>query len=309
MKASNSKINEKTLYKSGECTLYHHGKALLDFIRNVDVTQTRIGEYSNRDYNSIGKVKPDLIVSGHQLFELATPSYIFTDIKTTIDASDKFNSIGDINAFQLINMYCDAIDCSNEEKKELAEKVRGINKNKAIIVPFKPHMACNIDYTDSAGKHTKDDAKIESIRWVTDAETHKIKCTISFRLNRNGDKLIKKSIHEYIKSFRISQIDLHTKSSKDNADMIQVTDFGAFRPVEFNSKDCRIVVDGSFVYYIESENNASIIGYWVNDKIRFVTNSNNKVIKKIKSSESLLRDHKDYMAPYGLLDTAVVNVK
>ena len=121
--------------------MMHAGKALIDFLSRVDMVETRIGEYSSSRRN--GPI--DLIVSGHQLHDLENPSWILTSTNVTLDASNKFSNVFGSTPTQLINNYCNKTGVPAEEQKDIINKLTKLNKNKLLILPFKPHTPCSID--------------------------------------------------------------------------------------------------------------------------------------------------------------------
>lgn len=296
--------NCKGLDNCSKACIYHSGKALVNFITGVDMIETRIGEFSSR---TIGGVQ-DLVVSGHQLWELDHPSWLMTDINTILDVSDKFRTAFDKNAFQIASEYCKFIKMTNEEIRDITEKIKCINKNKMLVLPFKPHTRCNIDY-ELDGKQLKNkESEIHSIKWRTDKETHKLDCDVNF-LDGETNKIIKINIKEYLRKFRLNKMDNHSKVAKTDIKMIEFTDYGIIKPIVVDDGKNKLALDGTYLYYKELDD-LHIVGYWDNrDNLVFSDNIKCKAITKIKDNMNLIRNHKRYIAPYLLYEENTIKVK
>ena len=292
--------------KCTKCCILHLGKALVDFINRIDVTETRIGEYDSRK-----KGDPyDLVVYGHQLFELNSPTWILTDINTILDMSDKFLTAYDKNAFQIANIYCKSCGMSAEDTKAVTDKIKAINKNKMLVLPFKPHTNCNIDIDVDGSSEKKKEATINYIKWVTDKETHKIKCHLGFNVSNSVlAQTTKIDIKDYINKFRLSQMEIQAKGAKHDKNLIKVTDYGIFKPILIKEGDIEVAIDGTYVYY-NSGSDIHIIGFW-NEKDELIIDKNikNKAITKIKDNTDYIKNHKKYIAPYLLYEPNIIEIK
>ena len=284
------------------CAL-HLGKALVDYINRVDMIETKIGEYGSR----VKGTKPDLITSGHQIFEINSPTWVLTDISTTLDISDKFLNAYGRNAFQLASMYCKHIGMSDTDTKEITDKIKAINRNKLLVLPFKPHTECNVDVEVNGATEKKKDCKILYIKWITDKETHKLNCTIGFELNNSvGPSLVKINIKDYINKFRLSKLDMSVKGNKKDKEIIKITDYGIIKPIVINDGKSSVAIDGSYIYYIVN-GETHIIGYWDSqDKLVITSDIKSKAMTKIKDNLEFIKGHKKYIAPYMLYEPNVI---
>lgn len=292
-----------------KCTkscILHLGKALVDFIQRIDVTETRIGEYS-----SIKKdTAPDLVVYGHQLYDNGSPSWILTDINTILDMSDKFLESYDKNAFQIANIYCKYTGMSAEDTKLVTDKIKAINKNLMLILPFKPNTNCEIDLTIDGNTEKKKEAVISYIKWITNKETHKINCTIGFNIaNSAMAQYTKLDIKDYIDKFRLSHMEMVAKGAKYDKDLIKITDYGIFKPILIKEGNASIAIDATYVYY-NTNGETHIIGFW-NDRDELVMDKSikTKAINKIRDNLNYIKNHKKYMAPYMLFEPNVIEIK
>lgn len=299
--------NCKGVNKCTRGCVLHLGKALVDFIQRVDVTETRIGEYSSRKAGT----KPDLVVSGHQIYANSeSPTWVLTDISTVLGMSDKFKNAYDKNAFQIASNYCKYAGISAEETKEITDKLKAINKNKLLVLPFKPGNNCEVDIEIGDALEKKKEATISYIKWTTDKETHKIKCTIGF--NIDGSSIVQNTtldIKNYIDRFRLSQMEMTAKGAKHDKNLIKVSDSGIFKPIIVREGNIDIAVDATYVYY-STNLDTRIIGFW-NDKGDLIIDKNitGKAVTKIKDNVNYIRNHRKYMAPYMLFEPNIIEIE
>lgn len=292
--------------KCTQCCILHLGKALVDFIQRVDVAETRIGEYDSRKKGTT----PDLVVSGHQLYELNSPTWVLTNINTVLDISDKFLTAYDKNAFQIANIYCKHVGMTAEDTKVITDRIKAINKNKAFVLPFKPHANCEVDLSIDGNVEKKKDATIQYIKWATNKETHKINCTIGFNIvNSAMMQRTTMDIKDYIDKFRLSQMEMMAKGNKHDKNLIKINDYGIFKPILIKDGNVSIAIDGTYVYYT-TNNDTHIIGFW-NDKDELVIDNSikTKAITKIKDNLAYIKNHKKYMAPYMLFEPNIIEIK
>jgi len=296
--------NCKELEGCNKYCILHAGKALYEFINRVDMIETRIGECESREKNG----PQDLIVSGHQLFDLNNPSWLLTDIKTTLDASNKFKDLYGKNPVQLINCYGDKAKLNKDDINDTIDKIKKLNRNKLIVLPFKPHTQCNVDIDTETDKQRKKDCKITFLKWTTDKETYKLNCEICFNIpGAFGQTTYKLPITDYITKFRISQIDMQAKSKDHDDSLIQMTQSGIIQPIAIKNGHETLAVDGTYVY-LTSNSDTRIIGYW-NEKDELLIDSklvNSKMLNKIKNNKNYIANHKRYIAPYMLFPSTEI---
>lgn len=286
------------------CTL-HTGKALVDFINRVDMIETRIGEYSSRERNT----RYDLVVSGHQIHDITSPSWILTDIDTILDASSKFADVDGKTPLQIVNSYGKHVGLKSTDIKDINDKIKKINKNKLIVLPFKPHTSCSIDYTVGNNTEKNKEAEITYLKWTTNKETHKLECIINFAVHGATTTNIKMDIKEYMNKFKLSQMDINVKSNKYDKRLIKVSDYGIFHPVVVKEKSVEIAIDGTYMYCANGDD-VQIIGYWdANDKLKIIKELKAKAFLKIKDNADYIKRHKKYMAPYLMFEPNIIEIK
>lgn len=288
--------------------ILHTGKALVNFISNVDMIETKIGEYSSSDFK--GKAKKDLITYGHQLYDLKSPSWLLTKIGITLDVSDKFKSLFDKNAFQIATEYCKHIKMTPAETKEITDKIKALNNNKVIILPFKPHTLCNVDFSGGVSNDKNKQAEISNLKWITNRETGKLECSIAFTSsNLTSQETTRFSITEYLKKFRLAQMELQAKGNKYDDNLISINNYGIIKPIVIKEGKASVAIDGTYLYYtINSDTH--IIGYWDDsNKLIITSDIKCKAMNKINKNLDLIRNHKKYIAPYLLHESNTVEVK
>jgi hypothetical protein len=297
--------NCKGLESCNKCCILHSGKALVDFITRVDMIDTRIGEYESREKGGV----QDLVVSGHKIWDLGTPSFILTSIaNTTLDASPKFKNIYNKSVAQLAMAYCNSVGMSKDEINEITTKIQKLNKNKLLVLPFKPKTPCNVDVEIGGTKDKKKEGQITNIRWDTDPETFKLNCTVSFKTTSvTGEYIQKYSITQYIDKFRLSSMEMHAKGEKHDKNLIKITNYGIFKPIVVKDGNKSIAIDGTYLYSSSNSDNR-IIGYWDGDKLVVSKDVKSPALKKIMDNMTYIRNHKKYMAPYMLYEPNVVEV-
>lgn len=289
-----------------DCTKYcmlHSGKALVNFLNNADMINTNIGDYKSRNNDGV----QDLVVSGYQVWDEGAPSWLLTGISTTLDASPKFKNIYSKTPNQVVKAYCESAGISKEETNELIDKIQRLNKNRLLVLPFKPRT----QFTTDIGRDSKTvETTISSVKWSTDKDTFRLNCVITFKFpDANGkENHCKYSITDYIDKFKMSSLEMHSKDEKHDKRLIKVTDHGIFKPIALREDNMIVAIDGTYMY-TTINGNTHIIGYW-DDKDNLVINSNIKsaAIKKIKDNVGFLKNHRRFIAPYLMYDANEIKI-
>lgn len=283
----------------------HLGKALVDFIERVDMVQTRIGEYEAR--NAGGKL--DLVVTGHEIFEMEEPTWILSPMDVAIDKSDKFLSAYNMTAFQIAKKYCESVGKTPEETEEITDKIKNINKNRLLIVPFKPHTPCNVIYNNNSVNDETIEANVLYIKWENNRETHKLDTTVVFQANESlQNKVQRYNISEYASKFTLTHIDIQAKVNKQGKSLIKVDNTGMIRPIVIKNDNVTVALDGTYLYLIQN-NTIRIIGIWGNDnKLLIDKTVNNKALDTIRHNETYIKCHRKYIAPYMLYTPNIIEI-
>lgn len=284
--------------------MLHTGKALVDYIKRVDTVETRIGEYSSTRPGG----KLDLVVSGHQVFDLKeSPCWLLSDIKTTLGISDKFKKAFNQSASQLATIYCENSDISKEETEQILTKIKDINKNKQLILPLKPKADVKVDIDTENYKEKNVKGIINYIKWTTDKQTYQLRCDVGFKFD-NWNKYISCSMSDYISKFRLSNFDFKIRGDKFDASLISLTEHGIIKPIVVQDKTTKIAIDGTYMY-LDLNNEVVIIGYWdARDELKVSKKVKSKAFDKIMDNVGYIKDHKKYMAPYLLYEPNVIEV-
>lgn len=296
----------KSIEKCSKYCALHAGRALENFINNVDMVESRIGEYDRRERGG----KLDLVVSGHQLWDLKSASWLLTDISTTLDAAQKFRSICGKTPLQVLEMYCKHSGMSEEDTKETISKLQKINKNKLLIIPFKPHAVCNADIEVDKVKDKNRQGEIAYIKWHTCRETFKLLCTIGIGIDGATNKSVYRyNITDYLDKFRLSNLDMKAKGNKGDKTLIQVTNHGIIKPIAVNEGNVTIAIDSTYLY-LTFNGETSIIGYWdANEELIITKQVQYKALKKITDNLGTIKMHRKYIAPYLMYEANEVTVR
>lgn len=290
--------------------LIHTGKALRDFLDNVDMVETIIGDYSSSTKGG----KQDLVYSGYQMFNLNEPINVLTAIKTQLDVTDKFARAYDKTAFQILKEYLNEIKEDKSISAELLDKLVKLNKNRLIIVPIKPHSECRLNNINNDEELEDQQGKILYLKWSTNQETHKLECKVAIKFEgKINDKVYKFDISEYNDKFRLSALDVKMLGNKQKNKFIKMHRYGIIHPIEIVDGNYSIIVDGTYIYYCIA-NRDTIIGQWnTNGSIDIAIKGNNilksKAYEKLKKNIEFIASHRKYIAPYKLLETHKVELK
>jgi hypothetical protein len=190
-----------------------------------------------------------------------------------------------------------------EKTDELITKLKDINENKMLLIPFKPGSLFTILCDD--GK--KKEAKLASIRWVTNKETYKIECSLIFK-SKFDEKFIF-SITEYIDKFYLSGTETRKSSSKHDAKLIKMSDYGMIHPIEVTDGESKAAIDGTYMYYTNADK-THIVGRWDdNGNMKLVKGISAPVITKITDNLDYIKDNRKYIAPYKLFESNIIEIK
>lgn len=302
--------------KCGECKgfetctnvcMCHTGQSFINYLKGIDTIDTKIGTFES---TSIDGPK-DLIVCGHEMYnDGSLPSWILRRIElVTLNTGDKFTKAFNKNSSYILSSFCKVASLSSDETNELIKKLENINKMKSIIVPIKPSIACNIDYTDGNEHILYNEIPILKMKWVTDSETKQFKCEITFKIEEkfSNGKIITLGLEDYNRKFTISNMEISKKGKHDNS-IIEMTNYGLVRPIEIIEGEISTIIDGTYVY--NSYYDESIVGVWNNKgKISFAKNYSPKVIKFIETNLNIIKLHRKYIAPYKMCDTHKLKIK
>ena len=285
------------------CAL-HAGKALVNFIYMMDTIETKIGEYSSREIGG----KHDLIFYGHQIYDVKSPSWLLTDISTTLDITNKFKNAFDKNVIQIAKEYLKHVEVAKNIEQDIIDRIRKINANKLLALPFRPQSRYLVSFNDSGKKRL---GEINNIKWVTNKTTNKLECTITFiEIGDPDHTTIRLSVEDYLDKFTFES---HTLSYKVDANVykwIKTTKHGFFKPIEFTDKNVTVAIDGTYLYYT-ANNETIIIGGWTSNNNLVLMNNNikNDIVNKILKNADFLSYHRKYIAPYSLYEANKINLK
>lgn len=290
-----------TLETKEAYTEWHTALALAKYISGIDTVKTHIGEFGSSHYDSGVK---DMVVSGHQIFDMGeNPVYVYTSMDTVIDARVKFGRVNGKSTTQLINSLVKQGAINGETGDEIIEKIKDINTNRQVIVPFKPHTDCRVTY--EIGNTVKKDcgATIKFVKWFSNKETMQLDCKLGFELKETAtEKTIIHDITDYMHGFKANAVMLHANDSKKNDEMIKVTNQCIIEPVEVTDGRTTAAIDGTFMY-LKTGDTMEIVGHWnPNNEFVFTEKKSTKTVKFLKDNINIIAVHRKYIAPYMLYE-------
>ena len=302
-------------------TIEHAAKALYDYIKNIDVTNTKIGTYSESKLGG----KKDVVASGHQIYDMSDsvyawgPSTIYTFINnTTIDKSPIFDCRFAISLGEVLQRGINSDKTlTKEEALAITEKLKNLNSRKSLIVPVFPKKDYKITYKpDEKSKEVTSLEKCFSVKWTTDKETYKLVCTVMFETGpADNRKVVKFPITSYGKDFVSEKMEFWNGISHCTRSLLEMTEQGIIRPIEITDGMQSIVVDNQFVYWIHN-GMTFVVGDWdvVNKKIVYrkdLTKRADRVelLKFLEKNIPLIGGHRHLIAPYNLYGVHKHNIK
>lgn len=291
------------------------GKCLVDFINNIEVVQTKIGEL--REGSRTKEIK--YIVSGHIVEkDYPLPTSILSDLDTRIDASGKFTQFDGYTPQQLITKYMETIEISPEAKSKTIEAFRLFNSNKLLPMSIKAGSECEVAYTNEAGKKIVSTTTVARVMWSVDRDTNKIKCTLVCEASKGAidgaTKYVKVPISEYGTSLKLPQLERTLKSSEIDRDFIRMNYLGLIKPIEISDGKVTIALDSQNMYRI-SDDSIIVIASWANGKLveqkqsGITTIKKSDAYKKLMNCMAYIEKHRRFIVPYGLFEVNHIDIE
>ena len=302
--------------KYSRFTKMHVGYAFENLLNGIAFVKSDIGSY--RTSKKDGKV--DLIVSGHRIDGHNENSYILTSLNTFLCMSKKFKtSATGVCVTEVFNEYLDAmypqdIEENKEYKYKCIEKIKAIDSNKLLPLPFKLMNKYSIDLETNQGLNTFE-LELVSVIWRTNKETGKLETTLTFVQDYipNVGKYIKFKYEDYMNKFRPNRNGVYIKEGELNKDLIKITDFGLFKPIEVVDEKNRLIIDNTFIYNV-AFGDTTVVGRWTEtnqlELFRECSSvSKSKAYKFVQANVGTIGLHRKYIIPYTLYDTNIVETK
>lgn len=289
-----------------QLTAPYVGKNMVNFLNGITLTETRIGTLKMMEV--FGEQK-SMIVSGHMIDDMDNPSWLYTDSSTVFDKSSKFTPIDeDTPISSAVKAYCDVVET---DYKEYMQKLKKINDNMLLAVPFKPGRIFEVACANSAGGVSHKVLILDKVRWETSKETYKLEAKLVFKGKRTHDmSSVTIPIVEYLSTFRLEGTKDKLSDGTESKDIIEFDVCGIVKPIEFADKDKSLIIDGMYLYEKLSDR-VNIIGCWsptTSDLITFKKIGASKIAKKLIASVDLISAHKKYIAPYKTFKVHTVQV-
>lgn len=285
----------------------HAAYALIKFLENVDIIESKIGEYRNSGKDT----KPDFIVTGLQLHNGQPPVDLLSTISTSIERNNSFLAVMGASPIQLLKMYGAEYYNGDEERiDKTISKFRSLLNNKYLIKPFKIDSECNCILKDNKA-YT---GKIVYINWGMDNKEKKFKGKVMIHVSSAG-KMSGKYLfdfEDYGKKFSLTGIELSINDENVDKSIIQMTRFGIIKPIVISGGSISLILDG-YGLYINVDNRVYQAGLWNNGKLEeydVVKNiKKQKVYKYLKDNLDYISKHLRFIAPYNIVEANVILIK
>lgn len=281
------------------------GQNIVNFLEGITLIETRIGQMTTMEV--LGENK-SMIVSGHIIEDMDTPTWLYTDSNTLFNKSSKFTSVDETPITQVIKSYC---EIAGIDPKGAIDKLKKINDNLLLVVPFKPGRFFEVVSVSSAGGTTNTEMILKALKWETNPETHRLEANLVFKSKKTRNySTVALPIIEYLSTFRLSGTKEKLSDGTDSRDIMKFDVCGILKPIEFVDKDHSLIIDGTYLYE-KIDDKTSIIGIWAQTGTNLITFRKlgaGKLAKKLNASLELISAHKKYIAPYKSFETNVVKV-
>lgn len=275
--------------------------AIDNYLSNVSMEETRIGELNSL---STGSAK-ELMIYGHYIEANQSPSWISYKVDKAISVQDKFLSINGKSMAELLKEYYETVHRSAEEIQEKLKTLNKLNKNKLVIMPLKPGVACVVDGIEHSSNQV---IKVKGVEWYTDKEDSTVKSRVYLRVTGPAPRTYKFELTEYIEKFRISGLDMNCTYTKADASIIKMNSNGMIKPIIFDDGASKIGIDNTFVYKI-TDKGILIIGEWRDNELYIVNNDKSKAMSKLEACKAAIKVHKNYIAPLYTIPANVVRLR
>lgn len=289
------------------------GTNLVNFINGTDIIETQIGDLREDSRTK----KLGLIVSGHIIETTGAPTYVLSDLSTSIDVSGKFIPYNGMSPQQLLNIYLDSLDMAAEAKDKALKTFKLFNSNKLLPVPIKPGAECNVTFEESNGKKVTTSTKVTSVRWNSDRKTGKLNCFIHCTVEKGffdgNNRTVKIPIIEYGENIKLPQIEQTLKSSETDRELIKMNSVGFIKPIVVTDDKFTLALDNQHLYRV-TDDKVFIIGNWKSGKIVDFQGGiepvqKSKAFKKLHNGASYVERHRRFIVPYGLFEANKIDLR
>lgn len=271
------------------------GHALVRFLREVNTIDTHIGDIRPQSNGDA------LVVSGMLTTTDGECDLLSSTTNTTIEKGEKFDRFKGKSAFIILSEYIERNGCSDGDV--LKARLKNIDSNRCLLMPIRP----GTDILLSGGKENNKTV-VNAIRWVHNGS--KLACeVITEEVDNKTSKKIKVPLETYGEN--IISYDVERQIGKKK--MIQMTRFGAIKPVKITIGKNEYVIDNQYMYRVSGEL-VKIIAYWDNYVMKPYGDDYLSIMQG-KSKDMLLKHmdhigkHRRYIAPFGLLGCVSVEME
>ena len=280
----------------------HVGYALNRLFREIETYNTNIGELSSSKIDG----KKDLIVSGHLEYGQGSPGNLLTQISTTVmSKKSKFNKINNSSLTDILTNFYEKTNGDRTELSELVDRIKQINSNRQLIMPFKIGTSFRV----TAGKIKDRDCTVTQIKWWHSNEDYTLYCKMFFDTATPPTVCEGIELTEYMNKFKLVGIGTKTTNTPETKDIIKLTKDGLIKTIILDDGLYKIIVDNAWIYQIISDDKVIVIGKWGADDLKLNGSAVNCVaLDRFNANIALIRAHRKYIAPYGLIDCNEVKV-
>ncbi len=275
------------------------GYALAQLLRCVDTVESHIGDIGKR----ISDGDRELVVSGVTINQKKEYCDLLSDASISIDRTNKFNRAFGKTALELLREY--TIESKCIDRDDLISKLKGVEKNKYLIEPIKPGTEVIIQHDNRTLR-----TRVDTNKWYSCKETNRLECMlISDKVPELLNKRVTVGLEDYGK--RIMSVDVEREFGKLNRNIISMTKFGIIKPIALQNKKDVTIIDNQYVYRVDEDKAIIRVG-WTIGILAGMDKSRDKLGGLYKVLEVYMRyigNHKKYIAPYGLMECNILNVK
>lgn len=293
---------------------YKAGRNIIEYLLSSEKIETDIGDIRK----PTRKGGDSYIVTGHQVQhgEDKNPTYLLSLIgsNTGMSVSSKFSLKGSKNITKVIGTYTETLDQTQyrEDIVNVNNIIRSINNNQIVLKPLDTKSIVRADIDDYRGGKREIETQIKGLSWKIDPETGKVVGSFIVRVESPmGFKMIHLNFEDYGSDIQLSNVAINIAKADLEANYIRMTNEGMVRPIVIDG-DVKVAVDFKYIYHLK-DGRADIIGEWVTDRILIRSTDDrikkSRTIKKLNKLEKYIAIHRKNIAPLGIIEENIVEIK
>lgn len=280
----------------------HAGRAVLRFVKNLPITESKVGSYDFTDEKNYYKIIGVQTYIGDEV----SSNILSRDIDRSVSVQAEVVGPNSTSLKKTINMYSERIK-DFVIPNELNEKVNKLDSNKAFCQVFEYGESFLVINADERipGEHK---ANLISTKWVADKESGTVECFLIMDVHANGqDGKMKVTVRasDYGKTYRLNGynklVSVHLP-----VESLKITKTGFIRHFSFEGKgECEeIVADNLYVAEVTKAGKTVIIGEFLEsgelkpyiDKDTFISKFRN--FSDFEKAIETMKSCRKYTLPY-----------